>query len=134
MDQKAARAAVAKAFKKRKVALRKGHWRLPFDAITWYVDLRADGPGPAAPLRFEIGAWVEELGQPEPEGGAVDCPLLHDVPLDTSGGPAEVAAAVDALVDRLHDADSVPALAAAWREGEYAGALVDRDLRRLLEE
>lgn len=133
MDQKAARAVVAKAFRARRVALRKGHWRLPFDEVTWYVDLRADGPGPTAPLRFEIGAWVEELGQPEPEGGAVDCPLLHDVPLDTSGGPTAVAAAVDALVDRLHDADTVAGLAKGWREGEYAGALVDRQLRALLE-
>ena len=125
---------MAKAFKQRKVALRKGHWRLPCDGLTWYVDLRSDGPGPAARLRFEIGAWVDALGQPEPEGGAVDCPLLHDLPLDTSGDEKAIAAEVDALVDRLHDADTVAGLARAWRDGEYAGALVDRDLRRLLEE
>lgn len=124
---------MAKALKQRKVALRKGHWRLPGDGLTWYVDLRADGPGPAAPLRFEIGAFIDELGQPEPEGGAVDCPLLHDLPLDTTAGSAEIAAAVDALVDRLQQADRVATLAAAWRAGEYAGALVDESLRALLE-
>lgn len=133
MEQKAARAAVAKALKQRKVVLRKGHWRLPLDGITWYVDLRADGPGPTAPLHFEIGAYVDELGHPEPEGGAVDCPLLQDLPLDTSGGAARVTAAVDSLVDRLLAADTVTALAKAWRAGEYPDALVDRHLRARFE-
>jgi hypothetical protein len=127
MDQKARRAAVAKAFRGRKVALRKGHWRLPGppgdDAVTWYVDLRADGPAPTAALRFEIGAWPAALG-PEPDGGAVDCALLADVPL--TGEPA---AAVDALVDRLRSLDTIASL----RTGVPEGAFVDADLRALLD-
>jgi hypothetical protein len=132
VDQKARRAAVAKAFRARKVALRKGHWRLPGgadeDALTWYVDLRADGPGPAAGLWFEVGAWPRPLG-PEPDGGAVDCALLADVPLE--GDPA---AAVDALLDRLSALATVAALARARRDGDLADAHVDGDLRELMGE
>ncbi|GAB7003837.1 hypothetical protein JCM18899A_13090 [Nocardioides sp. AN3] len=128
MDQKVRRAAVAKAFKARKVALRKGHWRLPADELTWYVDLRSDGPSPSAALRFEVGAWAGSLG-PEPDGGAVDCALLLDVPLE--GDPA---AATDALVDRLTQLPTLEALADARRAGELAGAHVDQDLRELLGE
>ena len=132
MDQKARRAAVAKAFRARKVALRKGHWRLPGEPgpqrLTWYVDLRSDGPAPGAELRFEIGAWADALG-PEPDGGAVDCALLADVPLE--GDPA---AAADALVDRLSALGTVAELASALRSGELAGAHVDQDLRTLLGE
>jgi hypothetical protein len=131
MDQKARRTAVAKAFRARKVALRKGHWRLPAagaDGVTWYVDLRAEGPAPAAAMRFEIGAWAAALG-PEPDGGAVDCALLADVPLE--GDPA---AAADALLDRLAALGTTDALAAALRSGELADAHVDRDLRQLMGE
>ncbi|MEP9380799.1 hypothetical protein [Nocardioides sp. KR10-350] len=132
MDQKAARAAVAKAFKARKVPLRKGHWRLVAPEVTWYVDLRSDGPGPTAPLRFEAGAWLPVLEQPEPEGGAVDCPLLVDVPLDPRpAAAAEATAAADALVDRLESLGTVDSLAEAWRGGRLEGALVDRSLRTL---
>jgi hypothetical protein len=126
VDQKACRAAVAKAFRARKVGLRKGHWRLPGAEVTWYVDLRADGPSPSAALWFEVGAWPGALGA-EPDGGAVDCALLADVPLEE-----EPAAAVDALVERLSALGTVAALAAARREGAFADAHVDRDLRELL--
>jgi hypothetical protein len=127
MDAKARRAAVGKVFRARKIVLRKGHWRIPGTDLTWYVDLRSDGPGPAAALRFEIGAWPARLG-PEPEGGAVDCALLADVPLE--GDPA---AAADALADRLAALDTVEALAAARARGELVDAHLDRDLRELLE-
>ena len=128
MDQKARRAAVTKALRARKVALRKGHWRLPGPEITWYVDLRADGPSPSAPMRFEVGAWAAALG-PEPDGGAVDCALLVDVPL--TGEPA---AEADALVDRLLALGTVADLAAARAAGDLADAQVDRDLAELMGE
>ncbi|GAA1960630.1 hypothetical protein GCM10009798_20430 [Nocardioides panacihumi] len=132
MDQKARRAAVAKAFRARKVALRKGHWRLPGApgdrSLTWYVDLRSDGPAQGAALRFEIGVWAIALG-PEPDGGAVDCALLADVPLE--GDPASAA---NALVDRLSALGTIEDLARARRDGELADAHVDRDLRELLGE
>lgn len=123
MDQKARRTAVAKAFRARKVALRKGHWRLPGAEVTWYVDLRSDGPSPSAALHFEVGAWPAALG-PEPDGGAVDCALLADVPLE--GDPGE---AVAALVTRLECLGTLAALRGAVPEG----AFVDADLRALLE-
>jgi hypothetical protein len=128
VDQKARRAAVAKAFRGRKVALRKGHWRLPGDDVVWYVDLRSDGPAPSAELRFEIGAWASALG-PEPDGGAVDCALLADVPLEGEPAPA-----AEALVDRLSALGTVEALARARRSGELADAHVDHDLRELMGE
>lgn len=128
MDQKAARTAAAKAFKARGVAHRKGHWRLPHDELTWFVDLRADGPGRDAALRFEVGAWLPALTT-EPEGGAIDCSLLTDVPLDASG---DVAAQVGALVDRLQAVSDAAALAGAVRSGAFPGAHVDRILREHL--
>lgn len=121
-DQKARRAAVSRVFKARKVALRKGHWRLPGEEIVWYVDLRADGPSPGAPMRFEIGAWPVAFG-PEPDGGAVDCSLLLDVPLgDDPAGEA------DALLDRLEDLGTINAI----RSADIRGALIDVNLRELL--
>jgi hypothetical protein len=127
VDQKARRAAVAKAFRARKVSLRRGHWRLPGPEVTWYVDLRADGPAPSADLWFEVGAWAGVLGA-EPDGGAVDCALLADVPLGD-----DPAAAVEELVDRLTALGTVDALAQARRAGAFADAHVDRDLRELME-
>ncbi len=121
-DQKARRAAATKAFKARKVALRKGHWRIPGEEIIWYVDLRADGPSPAASMRFEVGAWPVSFG-PEPDGGAVDCSLLLDVDLGQDPGGE-----VDALVDRLTGLGSIASLKGA----ELPGALIDADLRALL--
>jgi len=85
VDHKARRAAITKALKARGLKPRKGHMRLGVGELFWYVDLQADGPAPTAPLRFEVGCWPPSLG-PEPEGGAVDCPLLADVPAD--GDPA----------------------------------------------
>lgn len=131
MDQKAVRAAVAKTLRTRKIALRKGHWRIGAGDVVWYVDLRADSPRPDAALTFEAGAWLPALGLPEPEGGAVDCPLLLDVPLD---GDGDIPAATGALLDRLAPLATIAALRSAWRTGGLAGALVDRDLRALLEE
>ncbi|WP_028658738.1 hypothetical protein [Nocardioides insulae] len=126
MQQKAVRTAAAKAFKARKVPLRKGAWRLRHDELTWFVSLRSSGPQPEADLVFEVGCWVHDL-VPEPEGGAVDCPLLLDVPLAvedrTSAG--EVGAAVDRLLDRLDAVPDPAALAAAWRDGDWGDAYVD---------
>ncbi|NGZ99469.1 hypothetical protein G5V59_00810 [Nocardioides sp. W3-2-3] len=36
--------------------------------------------GRNAHLLLEVGCWAPEVS-PEPDGGAVDCPLLFDVPL-----------------------------------------------------
>jgi hypothetical protein len=131
MEQKAVRAAVAKALRARRARLRKGHWQIGDGDVVWYVDLRADSPRPDAALTFEVGAWVPALGLPGPDGGAVDCPLLLDVPLDSSG---DVGAATGELVDRLAALGTLTALCAAWRAGDLSGALVDRDLRALLDE
>jgi hypothetical protein len=128
VEQKARRAAVSKAFRARKVALRKGHWRIPGPEVTWYVDLRADSPSPSAAMRFEVGAWATALG-PEPDGGAVDCALLVDVPLEGDPG-----AAAEALADRLAALGTLAGLAAARARGELADAHLDRDLRELLGE
>ncbi|MEX0427750.1 hypothetical protein AB3X52_08980 [Nocardioides sp. DS6] len=132
MDQKAARTAVAKAFRAHKIALRKGHWRLAGTEVQWYVDLRSAGPRPDAALHFEVGGWLPALDQPEPEGGAVDCPLLVDVPLDTAGGAGDVAAAVDALVALLSGVGTLAELRAALEGPAFTDAIVDRDLRTLL--
>lgn len=134
MDQKAARAAAAKALKARGLKLRKGHWRLgdpKRDSVVWYVDLRAAGVGPRAALRFEVGAWAAPLGQPEPEGGAVDCPLLLDRPIEAESTD-DVVAAVDRLVDRVEVLSTTDDLARALAAGDLDGALVDRSLRDLL--
>lgn len=132
MDPKSARTAAAKAFKTRGVPLRKGHWRLAHDELTWFVDLRSDGPGRDAALRFEVGAWLPALTT-EPEGGAIDCSLLTDVPLDGSlDRPADVAAQVDAIVDRLQAISDPAALADAVRSDAFPGAHVDRVLREHL--
>ena len=136
MDQKTARAAATKAFKAGGMPLRKGHNRLgdpKKDDVVWYVDLRAQNPGPSAPLRFEIGCWVAALGQPEPEGGPVDCPLLLDRPVAATT-PAEMSEEVDELVSLVGGLDSVAALRTALSAGDLGLPLVDRSLRTLLEE
>ncbi|MFD7078225.1 hypothetical protein ACFV9G_28725 [Nocardioides sp. NPDC059952] len=136
MDQKAARTAATKAFKTGGMPLRKGHHRLgdpKSDDIVWYVDLRAQGAGPSAPLRFEIGCWVAALGHPEPEGGPVDCPLLLDRSLAATT-PTELADEVGELVDLVSRLDSVSALGAALTSGELGRPLVDHSLRTFLEE
>jgi hypothetical protein len=127
-DQKSRRAAITKALKAGGAKARKGHLRLQTGDLFWYVDLRADSPSPSAALTFEVGCWLPQAG-PEPEGGAIDCPLLADVPVgeDATGaaqdllaliGPVTDAAALRALLDR----DALP------------GALVDRTLRTVLQE
>ncbi|MFT4289469.1 hypothetical protein [Nocardioides sp.] len=121
-DQKARRAAVAKALKAAGVKQRKGHWRLPGAEVVWYVDLRAEGPAPAAPMRFEVGAWPVSFG-PEPDGGAVDCALLMDVPLGE-----DPAGEAGALLDRLTALGTIAAL----RQADLPGALLDAGLRELL--
>ncbi|WP_091046595.1 hypothetical protein [Nocardioides sp. YR527] len=136
MDQKAARTAATKAFKAGGMPLRKGHHRLgdpKKDDIVWYVDLRAQGAGPSAPLKFEIGCWVAALGHPEPEGGPVDCPLLLDRPLGAAT-PTELADEVGELVELVGRLDSVSALGAALTSGELGRPLVDQSLRTFLEE
>jgi hypothetical protein len=132
MDQKAARTAASKAFKAGGMPLRKGHHRLgdpKRDDIVWYIDLRAQGAGPSAPLRFEIGCWVAALNHPEPEGGPVDCPLLLDRAV-ASTAPAEMGEEVGELVGAL---DSVAALREALAEGTLGRPLVDQSLRTLLD-
>jgi len=133
MEQKAARAVVAKAFRAHRIGLRRGHWRIVGSEVQWYVDLRSAGPRPRDRLHFEVGGWLPALDQPEPEGGAVDCPLLVDMPLDTSGGSGAVTAAVDGLVALLSDIATVASLRAALADEAFAGAMVDRDLRELLD-
>ncbi|MEI7058143.1 hypothetical protein WBG06_20115 [Nocardioides sp. CCNWLW239] len=136
MDQKAARVAATKAFKSGGMPLRKGHHRLgdpKSDDIVWYIDLRAQGAGPSAPLRFEIGCWVAALGHPEPEGGPVDCPLLLDRPV-ASTTPAEMGEEVGELVDLVSRLDSVGALGEALTSGDLGRPLVDQSLRTFLEQ
>lgn len=135
MDQKAARTAATKAFKTGGMPLRKGHHRLgdpKSDDIVWYVDLRAQGAGPTAPLRFEIGCWVAALGHPEPEGGPVDCPLLLDRPV-AGTTPAEIGEEVGELVGLVGDLDSVAALREALADGALGRPLVDQSLRTFLD-
>lgn len=125
VEQKQARAAIAKVFKARGLRPRKGHLRLAVGELFWYVDVRSDGPAPTAALTFEVGCWLPELG-PEPEGGAVDCPLLVDV----VAGEQPVAGA-ESVVGLMESAGSIDGL----REvvSELPGALIDRSLRALLE-
>lgn len=127
MDQKARRAAITKALKAGGLKPRKGHLRLGVGELFWYVDVQADGPAPTAALRFEVGCWLPSLA-PEPEGGAVDCPLLADVPVGD-----EPAAAAGALVELIGAVGSLGALRELLADGRLPGALVDRDLRGLLE-
>lgn len=125
-DQKTTRALVTKVLKARGVKPRKGQLRLPVGDLLWYVALRAASPAPTAAMTFEVGCWAPDLG-PEPEGGAVDCPLLIDLPLE--GDPAEAAGAV---VDLMESAGSLDELGAAFRAGRLQGALIDRALRERL--
>ena len=119
-----ARADVVKVLKARGAKARRGHLRLPVGELFWYVDPRLDGHGAGARLTLEVGCWTPAL-PPEPDGGAVDCPLLVDVPL------ADPVADADAVVDRLTSIADLAAL----RSGldRLPGALVDRRLRELLE-
>ncbi|EGD41603.1 hypothetical protein NBCG_04138 [Nocardioidaceae bacterium Broad-1] len=136
MDQKAARTAATKAFKAGGMPLRKGHHRLgdpKSDDIVWYIDLRAQGAGPTAPLRFEIGCWVAALGHPEPEGGPVDCPLLLDRPVAATS-PAEIGEEVGDLVTLVRRPSTpAAALREALADGALGRPLVDQSLRTFLD-
>jgi hypothetical protein len=127
MDQKARRAAITKALKAGGAKARKGHLRLPAGDLFWYVDVRADSPAQSAALMFEIGAWLPGVG-PEPEGGAIDCPLLADVPVgdDPAAATAELLATIGPVGD-------LAALRALVDAGTLPGALVDQKLRVLLD-
>ncbi|KRB73275.1 hypothetical protein ASE01_21245 [Nocardioides sp. Root190] len=118
------RAAVVKVLKARGAKARKGHLRIPVGDLFWYVDPRVQGVGRAATLRLEVGCWLPDL-PPEPDGGAVDCPLLMDVDLGE-----DPAAATEALVDLVSGFGDLGAL--RERLDELPGALVDRSLRQLL--
>ena len=127
MDQKARRTAITKALKAGGAKPRKGHLRLQTGEVFWYVDVRADSPSPAAALAFEVGGWLPAAG-PEPEGGAIDCPLLADVPIGE-----DVSASVERLLTLLAPVTDVASLRALVDRGDLPGALVDRKLRALLD-
>jgi len=118
------RGAVVKLLKARGARARRGHLRIPVGDLFWYVDVLADGVGPAAPLRLEVGCWIPAL-PPEPDGGAIDCPLLVDVPLGE-----DPAGATTALLDRVTAIGDLTTLGASL--GHLPGALVDQRLRVLL--
>lgn len=118
------RAAVVAALKRHGAKARKGQLRIGVGDLFWYVGLRADGVGPQAAWLFEVGCWVPEL-TPEPEGGAVDCPLMLDVP-----GGDDVVATASALVDDVTVVGDLAALG-QWAQ-RHPEALVDRVLRERL--
>lgn len=126
MDQKARRAAITKALKAGGAKARRGHLRLEAGDLFWYVDVRADSPAPSAQLVFEVGAWLPAAG-PEPDGGAIDCPLLADVGVGED--PGQATADLLALISRVGDLAALRALVEA---GTLAGALVDQQLRALM--
>lgn len=123
MTPAAARAAVLKQLKARGFKARRGHLRLAVGDLWWYVDARVAGVGPQAGLVLEVGCWTPEL-PPEPDGGAVDCPLLVDVAVD------DAVADTEGVVELVSGIGSLEALGA--RLGDLPGALVDRALRDLL--
>jgi hypothetical protein len=120
------RAAVVRTLKARGAKARRGHLRLAVGELFWYVDLRFEGVGAGARLKLEVGCWTDRL-PPEPDGGAVDCPLLLDNPL------ADPVADTEALLDRVARIGDLAALRVALDDGQLPGALVDRALRALLD-
>lgn len=126
MDQKARRAAITKTLKAGGAKARRGHLRLQVGDVFWYVDVRADSPVPTAGLTFEVGAWLSGAG-PEPDGGAIDCPLLADVPVgdDATASTQELLSVIGAVGDLV-------ALKAFVDAGTMPGVLVDQQLRHLL--
>ncbi|MCR1783306.1 hypothetical protein KVF89_12235 [Nocardioides carbamazepini] len=118
------RTAVVKLLKARGAKARRGHLRIPAGDLFWYVDVLADGAGPTPPLRLEVGCWTAAL-PPEPDGGAVDCPLLTDVRL--GGDPV---GATTALLDQVTAIGDLATLRGSL--ADLPGALVDRRLRDLL--
>ncbi|MFD1250794.1 hypothetical protein ACFQ3F_23590 [Nocardioides ginsengisoli] len=124
METSADRAAVVKALKSHGAKARRGHLRIAVGDLFWYVDPMVDGVGRSASLRLEVGCWLPAL-PPEPDGGAVDCPLLMDVPLGSD--PMTTTGAVVAQITSIGDLGTLGA-----RLGELPGALVDHSLRELL--
>ncbi|HWJ10086.1 MAG TPA: hypothetical protein VNS46_11955 [Nocardioides sp.] len=117
------RAAVVKLLKARGAKARRGHLRIAVGDLFWYVDPRAEGVGRSAYLVLEVGCWTPDVA-PEPDGGAVDCPLLVDVPLD------DLIEDTTRLLDLVTGIGDLPTLGA--RLDELPGALVDRSLAPLL--
>lgn len=122
MSAAASRAAVVKELKAHGAKARKGQLRIAVGDLWWYVDPRLSGGGEE--ILIEVGCWVPGLG-PEPDGGAVDCPLLVDHPV------TDPVADTAALVDLITGIGSVADL--RERLGDLPGALVDRSLRELIE-
>lgn len=118
------RAVVVKVLKARGAKARKGHLRIAVGDLFWYVDTRTSGVGRSATLSLEVGCWTPQL-PPEPDGGAVDCPLLLDVALG-----ADPAADAERLVDLISTVGDLDTLASSL--DRLSGALVDRSLRELL--
>lgn len=117
------RAAVVKALKAGGAKARKGRLRLAVGELFWYVDTRVEGVGATARLALEVGCWTPQL-PPEPEGGAVDCPLLVDVALTD---PAADVAALLARVGAIGDLGTL-----RDHLDDFPDALVDRALSALL--
>lgn len=115
------RAAVVALLKKRGAKARRGQLRLEVGELFWYLGPRVDGVGRAASWVLEVGCWVPGL-TPEPEGGAVDCPAVLDLP-----GGDDVVAACAAALDDLDGVGDLAALA-GWA-ARHPDALVDRVLR-----
>lgn len=118
------RAAFTALVKKRGAKARRGQLRLQVGELYWYLVLRASGAGTAATWNLEIGGWVPGL-TPEPEGGAIDCPLL----LDLAGGD-DVLATTEAVIDSLAEIGDLTTLA-SWI-ADHPAAVVDRVLRERL--
>lgn len=123
MNGPQARAAVLKQLKARGAKARRGHLRLAVGELFWYVDPRLSGTGDRVEVVLELGCWTPEL-PPEPDGGAVDCPLLLDRPV------ADPVADTDRLLDVITGIGDLATLRA--RLDELPGALVDKALRDLL--
>lgn len=124
MNPAAARAAVIKELKARGAKARRGHLRLAAGELWWYVDPVLRGPGVHAELVLEVGCWTPEL-PPEPDGGAVDCPLLFDQPV------SDPVTGTRALVELVAGIGDLPML--ARQLDVLPGVLVDRALRDLLD-
>ena len=118
-----ARAAVVKQLKARGAKARRGHLRIPVGELFWYVDPRVEGAGERTRVVLEVGCWTPRL-PPEPDGGAVDCPLLVDVPV------AHPVTDTDRLLDLVLSLGDLTALGA--RLDDLPGVLVDAALRDLL--
>lgn len=118
------RAAVVKILKAGGAKARRGHLRLQVGDLFWYVDPRATGVGQGATLALEVGCWLASL-PPEPDGGAVDCPLLFDHPI------ADPAVDTGSLLDLIGSISTLAELGA--RLDQLPGALVDKSLRALLD-